>query len=552
MIDLNPRTRRQNVLEQLEDRIALSVNGITDYEQLMVELINRARANPSAEAALHGTTLNQGLPAGTITTAAKAPLAPEQILSNTAGQYSDRMLLDDFFSHTDPDGKLPWDRTEDNGYPTWAGVGENIAWGTFFGDLEATVHARHRSLFLSAGHRENMLDPDWNELGVGITFGETPYQSVSASNFDISIVTENFGGRSNLHYLTGVAYDDTDNDNFYSVGEGLGSVQITATNSVGQTFSTTTSASGGYSLLLGTGTYTVTALGNGVDSAAQSVTIGDNVKVDFHPGAGATDPPPTPQTGSVIGEVGRLTTSPTNTSGAWRTVNLSRSYTNPVVIVGPVTDNDSDPAVVRVNNVTSNSFQYRIDEWDFQDSIHGSEQIGYMVVEAGTHELGGGQRLVAGKVQAAHSLRTVALSGFTGAPNVIATVNSIAGGATVTPRIHNVTNSQFQIHVQEEEAGDGLHATETLSYIAFESGTGTAGSLDYVAGSTGIAVTHASQSISLGSNFSSAPVLLGSISSRQGYDTVALRLDELTSTRADVYVQEETSNDSEIFHTAEN
>ena len=464
-----PARIRKNQFEQLEHRIALSVNGITDYEQLMVELINRARANPSAEASMHGTTLNANLPANTISTAAKPPLAPEQILTNTAGAYSDRMLRDNFFSHTDPDGDLPWDRTEANGYPVWAGVGENIAWGTFFGDREATIHARHRSLFRSAGHRENMLDQDWNELGTGITFGTTPYQSVTASDFDLAIVTEVFGGRSNLKYLTGVAYNDADSDDFYSIGEGVNNVTITATNSSGTTFTTTTSASGGYALQLASGTYTVTASGNGVNAAARTVTIGsDNVKVDFEPAEAAPDPGnpgPTDPAGA-IGEVGKITVPFSSASRTWRTVTLNRSYSNAVVVMTPVSNNDRDPAVVRVRNITANSFQYRIDEWAYQNGTHGSEQIGYMVVEAGTHELPGGERLVAGKARAGHNLVQVPLSGFSSTPNVIATVSSVGGGMTVTPRIHNVSTSGFQIQVQEEEAADGLHAIETLSYIA--------------------------------------------------------------------------------------
>ncbi|MGI6300562.1 MAG: hypothetical protein ACOX52_05840 [Verrucomicrobiota bacterium] len=36
----------------------------THYEQLMLELVNRARANPVAEADRLGIELNEGLPAG--------------------------------------------------------------------------------------------------------------------------------------------------------------------------------------------------------------------------------------------------------------------------------------------------------------------------------------------------------------------------------------------------------------------------------------------------------------------------------------------------------
>ncbi len=47
----------------------------TAQEQLMLELINRARLDPAAEAARQGIALNSGLAANSISTAAKQVLA---------------------------------------------------------------------------------------------------------------------------------------------------------------------------------------------------------------------------------------------------------------------------------------------------------------------------------------------------------------------------------------------------------------------------------------------------------------------------------------------
>jgi hypothetical protein len=47
---------------------------LTAAEQLQLELINRARLDPVAEAARLGIDLNEGLAAGTISAAAKQPL----------------------------------------------------------------------------------------------------------------------------------------------------------------------------------------------------------------------------------------------------------------------------------------------------------------------------------------------------------------------------------------------------------------------------------------------------------------------------------------------
>ncbi|MEM1320597.1 MAG: PA14 domain-containing protein, partial [Bacteroidota bacterium] len=82
----------------------------------------------------------------------------------------------------------------------------------------------------------------------------------------------------------------------------------------------------------------------------------------------------------VIGEVGSTTFQQDNSS-SWTTVNLSRSYTNPVIVTGPISYNNTEPATVRIRNVSANSFQIQIDEWDYQNGFHPTETIPYMVVD---------------------------------------------------------------------------------------------------------------------------------------------------------------------------
>ena len=60
------------------------VINLTDQEQLLLELINRARTFPLAEAAYYGIDLNEGLAPGTISNSAKQPLAPNASLLQSA------------------------------------------------------------------------------------------------------------------------------------------------------------------------------------------------------------------------------------------------------------------------------------------------------------------------------------------------------------------------------------------------------------------------------------------------------------------------------------
>src|SRR5512146_3156523 len=104
------------VMLRLEPRRLLAVVYPTANEQLMVELINRARANPAAEASRLGIDLNEGLTAGTISTSPKQPLAINPYLTDGARKHSQWMLATDTFSHTGANGTDPGDRMTNAGY----------------------------------------------------------------------------------------------------------------------------------------------------------------------------------------------------------------------------------------------------------------------------------------------------------------------------------------------------------------------------------------------------------------------------------------------------
>lgn len=258
---------------------------MSPYDQLLLELINRARADPTAEAARYGIDLDQGLAAGTISAAAKQPLAPNQILIDTAGAHTQDMLDNNYISHTDLLGQSPSDRARAAGYPT--GVGENISWGGTTGPVNQIQHvyARHQGLFLSAGHRKNVLGDSYEEVGVGVRFGPYTYSGIT---YNSSMVTEMFGNPGINPVITGVVFTDAsdgsaNDDNFYSIGEQVTSGTITATNaSTGAVFTTSIGTSGGYALPVVAGTYNVVATAGGHSYLVSSVVVGSaNFKVDF-------------------------------------------------------------------------------------------------------------------------------------------------------------------------------------------------------------------------------------------------------------------------------
>lgn len=214
-------------------------------EVYLLELINRGRLDPAAEAARFGISLNAGLAAGTISTAAKQVLAPNAQLEKAAIGHSKWMIASDIFSHTGKGGSQPSDRAAAAGYT--GAVGENIAWVGTTGSISinaSTVNTHYRGLFLSEGHRVNTMNATYVEIGLAEELGAF---TQSGRTYNSAMLTEVFGIRAGGVFLTGVAYNDRNGNNFYDIGEGRGSVTFTA-----QGKSATAASTGLYALRLNT------------------------------------------------------------------------------------------------------------------------------------------------------------------------------------------------------------------------------------------------------------------------------------------------------------
>lgn len=270
--------------ESLETRTLLTAVQLTDREQLLLELINRARANPDIEVARLGIDLNEGLQPGTITSVPKQPLVPDQILVDVARAHSQDMLDRDYFEHfTLGTTLMAQDRTKAAGYT--GAIGENICWGGNTRGINEDQHVydRHDVLVRSATHRRNIMYDAYEEIGVGVRYG----QFTSGGNvFNASMVTEDFSIRNVDPYITGVVYADTLNNDFYDIGESIRSGKVTAVNPLtGAVVEAEIGNSGCYALMVSPGKWVVSAQyefeGKPVH-ASRVVTVGKlNIKADF-------------------------------------------------------------------------------------------------------------------------------------------------------------------------------------------------------------------------------------------------------------------------------
>jgi hypothetical protein len=131
-----------------------------DFESEVIDLVNVERAA-------------EGLP----------PLSTDADLASAARGHSEDMGLQNYFSHTGLDGRTPCDRMTDAGY-IWNYCGENIA------ASQPTPEDVIDTWMASAGHRANILNPNYCDIGVG-------YAYVASSTYG-HYWTQNFGRRSGV------------------------------------------------------------------------------------------------------------------------------------------------------------------------------------------------------------------------------------------------------------------------------------------------------------------------------------------------------------------
>jgi Ca2+-binding RTX toxin-like protein len=307
----------RRAVDSLESRALLAAVEPTIYEQYMIELINRARANPAAEAAryngytdMYGNTFNGQLGEGgaSISSTPKQPLALNLNLTYSARTHAQYLMSSNTFGHTGSGGSSPSQRMAAAGY-TFAGSyasAENVGidGNSSLPNDNTLVEDQHAALFTDMtvagrGHRLNMMMSNTREIGSGITKGSFNYANFGYNGSLASIITaQNFATTQGNAFITGVAFNDTVvNNDFYNPGEGLAGITVRAVGANG-TFTTTTLTAGGYSLQVPAGTYTVTATGGAFGSKVvtyTNVTIGsENVKRDFMSDQAVNAPAPDP------------------------------------------------------------------------------------------------------------------------------------------------------------------------------------------------------------------------------------------------------------------
>jgi len=250
----------------------------TPEEQLVLEYINRARADPSAEGVRLRNDPNylwKNLPGGGGPSAVdvRPPLAMNKALLLSARFHNDDMYKNGFFGHQDTVYGNAWTRIKKGfGYPlTWGA--ENIAsWMSPTTSQDELMTDGDCLDSNACAHRINLFDPNYVEVGIGWL--------ATAGYLTQDFAFQNPRSGSAGPFLVGVVYNDLNGNNFYDIDEGISGVAIAPSTG---TYYAVSSTSGGYAFPIATsGTITVTASGSGFGSISKTVSLtGANIKLDF-------------------------------------------------------------------------------------------------------------------------------------------------------------------------------------------------------------------------------------------------------------------------------
>jgi len=290
----------------LSGLLALTVpgRGLTLYdfgnpiaeEQLYLELINRARADPSGEgkriaSSTDPDVLNSfsyfGVNLAMMQSEFNAipsqpPLAPNAYLQTATRGHSAWMLANAIQSHyeTNP-ANDPFSRISAAGYPyciageniyaaaksVWYGhVGFAVDWGSGTGGMQDPRL-----------HRENLFSQYFHEIGVGVVFGTNGLTGPQVVTYDFGVTT------SNPTFATGVAYYDLNSNNEYDIGEGIAGLTVNVSGSDVTRYCTTAIGGGWVVPVPATAvTRTVTFSGPNLNqSASLIIPAGTNAKADL-------------------------------------------------------------------------------------------------------------------------------------------------------------------------------------------------------------------------------------------------------------------------------
>ncbi|MBK1721584.1 PKD domain-containing protein [Thiocystis violacea] len=238
----------------------------------------------------------------------------------------------------------------------------------------------------------------------------------------------------------------------------------------------------------------------------------------------------------------------------WKRIDFQQAFENPIVVAKGLSSIGADPAVIRIRDVDSTGFWVRVQEWDYLNGWHATELASYIAMERGQYELPNGILVEAGSLTtdatAAFQFQELG-AGFSKAPVVFASINSVNEEDAVTSRIRQTSANGFFVKMQEQELNSQTHAAERIDYIAWQASSVEVDGMRFDVGFAPSGINQDRSTLAYDNAFGDAPVFLADMQTTNGSDPCSLRLKDMTTGSVKMWVQEEQSKDSELGHLSE-
>ncbi len=238
----------------------------------------------------------------------------------------------------------------------------------------------------------------------------------------------------------------------------------------------------------------------------------------------------------------------------WKRVEFCEPFLDPVVVSKSPSHNGGAPAVIRIRNVDTSSFEIRVQEWEYLNGVHKIESVGFLAMERGSYTLPDEARVEASwfETDKASSFGAVSFNRlFQVDPVVVTAVCSFNEEDTVAGRVRNVSTQGFEFTMQEQELSDKNHAKEMVAYVAWEPSQGTVAGLSFEVDVTEDVVRHEPHTILFNHVFTDIPVFIAAMQTADGRNTANLRWQNKSRFGIDIWIEEEKSSDVETWHTTE-
>lgn len=167
------------------------------------------------------------------------------------------------------------------------------------------------------------------------------------------------------------------------------------------------------------------------------------------------------------------------------------------------------------------------------------------------YTLPNGKKMIAGVMKNVSTLskRIAFPITFPTTPMIFTQISTQNDPEAAVVQLSNISTSQFEMNLSEEEAGDQVHIREDVSWIAIEPGVQVTDSEFEVVAMT---LSDISKTINFSNDFGAKVGFIASAQSSLEKDPFVVRHSGLTGTSVSVRLQEDVSVDSETMHVSEN